>query len=95
MTVADVSSAIQVIEQRIASISPTAARIFGNSSQRGGGGDPGVVRDPAADGRRRSDGTARDHAARPRSRRAQRLPGDGRDAAVLGYRSRRTRSTTT
>ncbi|MDX6568379.1 MAG: hypothetical protein QOH15_957 [Gaiellales bacterium] len=32
MTVADVSSAIQVIEQRIASISPSAAQVFGTPS---------------------------------------------------------------
>jgi cell wall-associated NlpC family hydrolase len=33
MTVADVSSAIQVIEQRIAAIAPSAAGVFGTSSQ--------------------------------------------------------------
>jgi cell wall-associated NlpC family hydrolase len=40
MTVADVSSAIQVIEQRIASIAPSAARVFGTSSQSGAGATP-------------------------------------------------------
>jgi cell wall-associated NlpC family hydrolase len=36
MTVADVTSAIQVIEQRIASISPSAAQVFGTPSSSSG-----------------------------------------------------------
>jgi soluble lytic murein transglycosylase-like protein len=40
MTVADVSSAIQVIEQRIATIAPSAARVFGTSSQSGAAATP-------------------------------------------------------